>query len=261
MELRDAVVVITGGGSGIGAALARRFVTAGARSVIVTDVDAAAAAAVAGPIGALAVPLDVTDPAAIAALVEQVVAEHGRIDLFCSNAGVAFGGGLDASPEVWQRAWDVNLMAHVHAAKAVVPVMTGQGGGYLLQTCSAAGLLTAPGDPSYTATKHAAVAFAEWLAVTYASVGIKVSALCPLGVSTPLLMQPLAAGDTAAAVVAASGPIITADQVADTVVEGLRAERFLILPHPQVATYWARKAADPGRWLAAMADLVAPTTP
>ena len=162
--------------------------------------------------------------------------------------------GLDATPEQWQRAWDINLMAHVHAARALVPVMTAQGHGHLLQTCSAAGLLTAPGDPSYTATKHAAVAFAEWLAVTYASAGIKVSALCPLGVSTPLLMEPLAAGDAAAAVVAASGEIISAEQVADAVVVGLRDERFLILPHPEVAKYWARKAADPGRWLAAMSD-------
>ena len=258
MELRDAVAVITGGGSGIGAAMARRFTTEGARAVIVTDLDGAAAAAVAGPLGARASALDVADASAVAALVDRVVAEHGRIDLFCSNAGIALGGGLDATPEQWQRAWDVNLMAHVHAAKALVPLMTAQGRGYLLQTCSAAGLLTAPGDPSYTATKHAAVAFAEWLAVTYAPAGIKVSALCPLGVSTPLLMEPLAAGDTAAAVVAASGQIISAEQVADSVVAGLHDERFLILPHPEVAKYWARKAADPDRWLQAMTDFDRP---
>ena len=202
--------------------------------------------------------LDVTDAAAVAELVARVVDEHGRVDVFCSNAGVALGGGLEASPDVWAAAWNVNLMAHVHAARALVPVMTAQGGGYLVQTCSAAGLLTAPGDPSYTATKHAAVAFAEWLALTYAGVGIKVSALCPLGVDTPLLMNPLAAGDAAAAVVAASGEIISADQVADAVVDGMHAERFLILPHPEVARFWARKAADPDRWLQAMSALTAP---
>ena len=252
MQLRDAVVVITGGGSGIGAAMARRFCAEGA-VVIVTDLDAAAAAGVAAPIGAAAVGLDVTDAGAVAGLVARVVAEHGRLDLFCSNAGVALGGGLAAGPEVWQRAWDVNVLAHVHAAQAVVPVMRRQGNGYLLQTCSAAGLLSAPGDPSYTATKHAAVAFAEWLALTYAGDGIRVSALCPLGVDTPLLMEPLAAGETAAAVVAASGQIISADAVAEAVVRGLGEERFLILPHPEVAKYWARKAADPDRWLATMA--------
>lgn len=252
MHLHDAVVVLTGAGSGIGAALARRFTAEGAAVVVVTDIDPDAAARVAAPLGATAAGLDVTDAPAVAGLVARVVAEHGRIDLFCSNAGVAFGGGLDAGPEVWRRAWDVNLMAHVHAAQAVVPVMRSQGHGYLLQTCSAAGLLSAPGDPSYTATKHAAVAFAEWLALTYAGDGIRVSALCPLGVDTPLLMSPLAAGDTSAAVVAASGEIISADQVAESVVFGLGEERFLILPHPEVAKYWARKAADPDRWLAAM---------
>jgi NADP-dependent 3-hydroxy acid dehydrogenase YdfG len=247
-------VVITGAGSGIGAAMARRFVAAGA-DVVVTDVDAAAATRVAAPIGATAAGLDVTDAAAVAGMVARVVDEHARIDLFCSNAGVALGGSLDAGPELWRRAWDVNVMAHVHAAQAVVPVMRAQGRGYLLQTCSAAGLLSAPGDPSYTATKHAAVAFAEWLALTYAGDGIRVSALCPLGVDTPLLMDPLNAGDAAAAVVAASGEIISADQVAESVVDGLRAERFLILPHPEVAKYWAGKAADPDRWLAAMARI------
>ncbi len=252
MIVRDAVVVITGAGSGIGAALARRFVSDGARAVVVSDLNVAAAVEVAAPLGAVAAGLDVTDADAVAALVARVVAEHGRVDLFCSNAGVALGGGLAAGLEVWARAWEVNLMAHVHAARAVVPVMRAQGHGYLLQTCSAAGLLAAPGDPSYTATKHAAVAFAEWLALTYAGDGIRVSALCPLGVDTPLLMDPLGAGDPAAAVVAASGPIISPDQVAESVVRGLAEERFLILPHPEVAKYWARKAADPDRWLAAM---------
>ena len=252
MELDGAVVVVTGAASGIGAAMARRFVAEGALRVIVADRDLEAARVVAGAIGARAAQVDVGDEAAVSALVQDVLSDEGHIDLFCSNAGVATGVGLDGDLGEWRRALDINLMGHLYAARAVIPSMIANGGGYLLQTSSAAGLLLAPGDGPYTVSKHAAVALAEWLAVHYGSVGIKVSALCPLGVSTPLLMEPLAAGSPFAQAVAASGPILSADDVASAVVEGLRAERFLILPHPDVGGFWARKAADPDRWIAAL---------
>ncbi len=262
MELGDAVVVVTGAGSGIGAGLARRFVAEGARAVVLADRNAAGATAVAGELGdrASAVAVDVTDEVAVARLVAGVLAEHGRIDLFCSNAGIATGVGLEggaAADAAWQRAWDVHVMAQVYAARAVLPAMVAAGGGYLVNTASAAGLLSSPGDAPYTASKHASVAFAEWLAYTYRDRNIKVSVLCPMGVDTPLLMDGLHAGAPAALAVAASGAVIGVDEVADAVLHALAEERFLVLPHPQVGKYWARKAADIDRWLAGMAELAA----
>ncbi|MEO7261556.1 MAG: SDR family oxidoreductase [Jatrophihabitantaceae bacterium] len=269
MRIADAVVVVTGAGSGIGAGLARRFVADGARAVVLADRDLAAAEAVAGHLGsrASAAGLDVTDEAAVAALVAGVLAQHGRIDLFCSNAGLATGSGLeagsgldaDAPADAWQRAFQVHVMAHVYAARAVLPAMIAAGGGYLLNTASAAGLLSAPGDAPYTVSKHAAVGFAEWLAYSYRDRNIRVSVLCPMGVDTPLLMDGLAAGSPAAAAVAASGPVIGVDQVADAVVEAVTKEAFLILPHPQVGKFWATKAADVEGWLAGMAKLASTT--
>jgi NAD(P)-dependent dehydrogenase (short-subunit alcohol dehydrogenase family) len=257
------VVVVTGAGSGIGAALCRRFADEGARAVVVTDRDGPAAELVAaelsGATDAVADPLDVTDPHAVTALVRDVEARFGALDLFCSNAGMATGIGLgegDAADALWQAAFDVHVMAHVYAARAVLPGMLARGGGYLLNTASAAGLLASPGDAPYTVSKHGAVALAEWLAITYGGRGIGVSVLCPLGVATPLLIGPLAAGEPGARAVAASGEILTAEQVADAVVDGLAAERFLILPHPQVGRFWAQKAADPDRWLAGVRRLV-----
>ncbi len=168
--------------------------------------------------------------------------------------------GLDDPDDMWRRAFEVNLMAHVYAARAVLPSMLARGEGWLLNTASAAGLLTSPGDAPYTVTKHGAVALAEWLAVTYGGQGIGVSVLCPMGVATPLLMDPLAAGEPGARAVAASGEIIPPEQVADVVVAGLAEERFLILPHPQVGTFWAQKASDPDRWLAGMRRMLGPPT-
>ena len=252
MIIQGSVIVVTGAAGGIGAAMARRFLAEGAATVVVADLDLDRARAVADPIGAEATALDVTDESAIAALVADVVARHGRIDLFCSNAGVANFAGIDAPMELWRQAIEVNLMAHVFAARAVLPVMVAQGSGYLLQTASAAGLLTSPGDAGYAVSKHGAVALAEYLAIHYRPQGINVSVLCPMGVSTPLLMEPLAEGNLGAGAVAASGAIITAEEVADVVVAGLTDERFLILPHPEVGRYWAKKAADPERWLESM---------
>jgi NAD(P)-dependent dehydrogenase (short-subunit alcohol dehydrogenase family) len=260
MELKDAVAVVTGAGSGIGAALSRRFAAEGAAAVVVSDRDGAAAGRVAQEIGGTADTTDVTDEAAVAALVERTLAAHGRIDLFCSNAGVFTGGGLEVDTAVWQKVFAVNVLAHVHAARAVLPSMLERGSGYLLNVASAAGLLTTPGDAPYTVTKHGAVAFAEWLAVTYGDRGIRVSAVCPLGVATPLLLDPLEQGGAAASVVAASGEVLTPEDVAQSVVEGLADERFLILPHPEVGTYWAQKAADPDRWLAGLRKLVRKTS-
>jgi NAD(P)-dependent dehydrogenase (short-subunit alcohol dehydrogenase family) len=255
MELRDSVAVVTGGGSGIGAALCRRFHADGARSVVVVDRDLDAARSVADEVDGVAEPVDVTDPAAVRALVDRTLERQGQIDLFCSNAGIATGGGLD-DDEMWHRVLEVNTMAHVYAARAVLPSMLERGRGYLVQTASAAGLLTTPSDAPYTVSKHGAVALAEWLAVTYGGRGITVSVVCPMGVETPLLMDGLRAGEPGARAVAASGAIISPDAVAEAVVQGITAERFLILPHPEVGTFWAQKASDPDRWLAGVRRLV-----
>lgn len=245
MKLDGAVAVVTGAAGGIGTALVSRFHAEGARVVGVDRRDTD---------GVLA--CDVTDADAVRDLVTGVIAEHGRIDLFCSNAGITTGVGLDDPDDLWHAAYEVNVMAHVHAARAVLPHMLDNGHGYLLNTASAAGLLTSPGDAVYAVTKHGAVAFAEWLAVTYGGRGIGVSVLCPMGVATPMLTGPLAAGDAGARAVAASGRIVTPEQVADTVVAGLDAETFLILPQAEVGRFWAQKASDPDRWLAGMRRLV-----
>jgi NAD(P)-dependent dehydrogenase (short-subunit alcohol dehydrogenase family) len=254
MDLDGKVAVVTGGGSGIGAALCRRLAAAGAR-VVVVDRNGDAAAAVAGEISGTAEAVDVTDASAVQALVDGVTARVGPVDLFASNAGIATGGGLD-DDAMWQRVLAVNTMAHVYAARAVLPQMLARGSGYLLQTASAAGLLTSPGDAPYAVSKHAAVGLAEWLAVTYGGRGIRVSVVCPMGVDTPLLMDGLRAGDAGAQAVAASGAIISADQVAEAVLAGIAQERFLILPHPEVGTFWAQKASDPDRWLGGVRRLV-----
>jgi NAD(P)-dependent dehydrogenase (short-subunit alcohol dehydrogenase family) len=262
MQLSGRVAVITGGAGGIGSALARRFAVEGVAGLVVADLDESAAADVASHLAtagapAVGVGVDVTDEHQIRDLVADAEQRYGRVDLFCSNAGVAPGAGLEAPDADWQRAWAVNVLAHVYGARAVLPGMLARGEGYLLQTCSAAGLLTAIGDATYTATKHAALGLAEWLAITYRDQGIRVSALCPQGVRTRMLDDGLAAGHVGARVVAASGAILEPDDVAAAVVAGLAEERFLILPHPEVAGYARRKAADPEGWLAAMRGLVA----
>jgi NAD(P)-dependent dehydrogenase (short-subunit alcohol dehydrogenase family) len=262
MRIADSIAVVTGAGSGIGAELARRFIAEGAAAVVLADRNLAPAAELAEQLGARAWPvqLDVTDEAAVRSMVSEVLARHGRIDLFCSNAGIPTGVGIEggeAADQAWQRTWQVHVMAQVYAARAVLPAMIAAGGGYLLQTASAAGLLSSPGDAPYTVTKHATVALAEWLAYQYRDRNIRVSVLCPMGVDTPLLMDGLAAGAPAARAVAASAEVIGVAQVADAVLAGLAAETFLILPHPQVGKFWAGKAADVDRWLDGMARLAA----
>jgi len=254
MDVKDKVVVVTGGADGIGAALCRRFSRAGAAVVVVVDRNGDGAAAVANEIGGEAVTLDVSDGKAMAAMVADLEARHGRIDLFCSNAGIGDGdpdkqNAASSPDEVWQRAWNINLMGHVHAARAVTPGMAARGGGYLLNTVSAAGLLSQIGGAVYSTTKHAAIGFAESLAITHGDQGIKVSVLCPQGVDTAMLRQ---GGDNQPQNL---DGVLTPDQVAETVIEGLAAERFLILPHPEVLTYMQRKAADYDRWLGGMRRL------
>jgi NAD(P)-dependent dehydrogenase (short-subunit alcohol dehydrogenase family) len=265
MRVSGTVAVITGAGGGIGAAMARRFAAEGAAGLCLADIAEPALADVAadlrsaaGPeLRVLSMPTDVTDEAQVQAMIDRAVRELGGIDLLCSNAGVATARGLDAPDDVWAHTWSVNVLAHVYAARAVVPHMLARGGGYLLNTCSAAGLLTQPGDAPYAVTKNAAVAFAEWLAVTYGDQGIKVSALCPQGVRTAMLDAGLGDSHEAARLVAAAGEVLAPEEVADAVVAGLAAERFLILPHPEVAEYARRKGADRDRWLAGMRRLVA----
>jgi len=255
MNVKDKVVVVTGGADGIGAGLARRFAKDGAKAVIVADRNGEGAAAVAKEIGGEAVTLDVSDGEAVAKAVADIEARHGGIDLFCSNAGVGDGdpdkNSAASSPDaVWQRAWGVNVMAHVYAARAVIPGMAARGGGYLLNTISAAGLLSQIGGAVYSTTKHAAVGFAESLAITHGDQGIKVSILCPQGVDTAMLRQ----GDAASQPQNLDG-VLTPDDVAEAVVQGLEAENFLILPHPVVLTYMQRKTADYDRWLGGMRRL------
>lgn len=257
MELSGKVVVVTGGASGIGAAMCRRFAAEGAKGVVVADMQDEAALRVAEEIGGLAMSTDVSVEADIEALVQRAEEAFGPVDLFCSNAGIAGGGGVESTDEEWDRVWRVNVLAHVYAARAVVPGMVARGEGYLLNTASAAGLLTNIGNASYSVTKRAAVALAEWLAITYGDQGVKVSCLCPQGVRTPMLLGGLELDDPSAAMVLASGQMIEPEDVAEAVVQALREERFFVLPHPEVAEFVKRKAEDPDRWLRGMRKLQA----
>ena len=248
--LPGSVVVVTGGASGIGRALAERFAVEGARAVVVADLDGDRATQVAAGLhGGLGVALDVADEAAVAALVARVEAELGPIDLWCSNAGLATGPGL-GDDATWDLAWRVHVLAHVYAARAVLPGMLARDRGHFLVTASAAGLLTEADTAPYTVTKHGAVALAEWLAIQHGGSGVGFSCLCPQGVRTPLLEAVPPESATLA-----SGPVIEPEQVAQAVVDAFAAGRFLILPHPEVAEYERRRATDRDRWLAAIRRL------
>ncbi len=242
MKLAGKVCVVTGAARGIGRALCTRFAEEGA-VVVGADRDA----------GGAIVAADVSREADIAALVRSTLAAHGRIDLFVSNAGIVASGGPEAPDAEWQRSWEVNLMAHVWAARHVLPHMLERKEGYLFSVASAAGLLTSIGSAPYAVTKHAAVAFAEWLSITYGDQGIRVSCLCPQGVRTDLLARTLA--DPGGKAVLASGQVLEPAEVAEAALRGIEEERFLILPHPEVATYLQRRAGDHERWLAAMRAL------
>lgn len=253
MKVEGQVIVITGAGGGIGRALARRFKAEKAKAIVVSDVDPKAAETVAAEVGGVAIACDVSVEAQLQKLVAQTLERFGRVDLFCSNAGFGRGTGIDAPDAQWQAVWQVNVMSHVWAMRALLPAFTAQKGGYLLITSSAAGLLAMVGDAAYTVAKHGAVALAEWLSITYGARGVKVSALCPLFVNTPLLQGAIEVAG--AQTVATLGRTIEPEQVADAVVKGLDSETFLILPHEEVADLYAKKTANRDRWLASMRKL------
>lgn len=249
MELNSKVVVVTGGGSGIGAAMARRFAQEEPNALVIADIDLDAAESVAEEVGGVAVLTDVSDPEANRELIEGTEDQFGPIDLFCANAGIGMIGDEQSDGEIWDRMWSINVMSHVHAARHLIPSWVARGQGYLLVTASAAGLLTNLKAAQYSVTKHAAVAFAEWLAITYGDRGVKVSALCPQFVNTPLLT------DSETFLALGGNHTLEPEEVADTVVAGLAEEKFLILPHPEVEKYFQNKANDYDRWLGGMRKL------
>lgn len=248
MELKDKTIVVTGAASGIGRALAVRFAAQGARTVISADLNAEGAQDTARLTGGTAIAVDVGQEEDIRRLIEEVETSHGPIDLFCSNAGIAIGGGPEVANDEWQKIWDINLMSHVWAARHLVPRMIERGGGYLLNTSSAAGLLSQIGSAPYAVTKHAAVGLAEWLALTYGDQGIKVSVLCPQAVRTEMTKGLEDA-------VASVDGMLEPEPVAEACVQTIREEKFLVLPHPQVLDYMRRKTADYDRWIGGMRKL------
>ncbi|MGE5409214.1 MAG: SDR family oxidoreductase [Syntrophothermus sp.] len=256
MELRGAHAVVTGGGSGIGAALARRLARAGAGAVVVADLDGAAAERVAAELGpeALGLAADVGRPEEIERLVDAAEERFGPVDAFFSNAGIGGPlGGPEVSDAEWQRIWEINVMAHVWAARRLLPGMLERRRGHLSSTASAAGLLANPGLMPYSVTKHAAVAVAEWLAITYGGPesGVGFSCFCPQGVATPML-ETWRKEDPSSRLATASGATIAPDEAAEALLAGIAEGRFLVLSHPEVHTYMQRKAGDPARWLAGM---------
>ena len=247
MEVDGRVVVVTGAARGIGRALARGFSGAGAAGVVVADIDGQGAESVAREINGTAVSCDVADESSVRAMVAKAESTYGRIDIVCSNAGIAVGGGPEAANEDWQRIWAVNVMSHVLIARHVLPGMLARREGYLVGTISAAGLLNHVFAAPYGTTKAAALSFFEWLAIAYGEDGIRVSCLCPQGVRTDML-----AAESRLGLEFLTANAVEPEQVADVVLDGIRQEKFLILPHPEVAEYFQRKATDYDRWLNGM---------
>lgn len=248
MDIKDRIIVVTGAAGGIGRALALRFAEAGAKKVICADLDEAGAEATAAQIDGVARRVNVGDEADIKALIEETEANVGPIDLFCSNAGILVAGGAEVPNDDWQRIWDINVMAHVYAARHLVPLMAARGGGYLLNTASAAGLLSQVGSAPYAVTKHAAVALAEWLALTHGDQGIKVSVLCPQAVRTAMTK-----GHEDG--VASINGMMEPAPVAEACLKAIEAETFLVLPHPEVLGYMRNKTDDYDRWIGGMRKL------
>jgi len=250
MDIKGKNIVITGAASGIGRAMARRFHAEGASQLVLADLNADGLSPVAEEVGGTAIPTDVSVEASVVRLIRQAEEACGHIDLVCSNAGIMVDGGVENATSDWQRIWDINLMAHVWAANAALPAMLERGEGYLLNTASAAGLLSQIGSAPYAVTKHAAVSLAEWLAITYGDRGIRVSVLCPQAVNTAM-----ATGREGG--VASVDGIIEPEELCNSVVATLAEERFLVLPHPQVLDYMRRKTDDYDRWLSGMRRLQA----
>jgi NAD(P)-dependent dehydrogenase (short-subunit alcohol dehydrogenase family) len=255
MELTGRNVVITGAGSGIGAALARRFAAESPKALVLADINAEGVEAVAQEVGGVAVQTDVGREEEIERLIARATEVGGPVDVFFSNAGIGGAhGGPEIPNEVWDSAWRINVMAHIWAARALLPGMVERGDGYLLSTASAAGILTEVGTMVYSVTKHAAVSVAEWLSINYGDAGVKVSCLCPLGVRTPMLDGALEESTSGAALL--RDELLEPAEVADVVIDAIRDERFLIFPHPQVAKYMGFKGADNERWMAGMRRMV-----
>ncbi|MFV0523421.1 MAG: SDR family oxidoreductase [Acidimicrobiales bacterium] len=247
MDLTDRTAVITGGAGGIGSATAEAFLAAGASDVTIVDLDPEAVASTATRLGCVGVAADVTDEAQVAALIEATLDRAGPIDVFFSNAGAGASGGVEADNDAWQQQWELHVMAHVYASRAVLPSMVARGEGYLIHTASAAGLLAAVGSAPYSVTKAACIKLAEWESITYGDDGIRVSVLAPQGVNTAMAPRQLGDGGT--------DGIIEASEVADAIVATMADERFFVLPHPEVGEYVIRKATDPDRWLGGMRRL------
>lgn len=250
MDLKGKSAVITGGASGIGKAMAARFLKEGAANIMIADVNPDLDA-VAEQLGVIGVHTNVAKESDVQALIKRAETEFGQIDLLCNNAGIGVGGGPETPNEDWQRIWEINVMAHIYASRAALPHMLARGEGYILNTASAAGLLTQIGSAPYAVTKHAAVAYAEWLAITYGDRGIKVSALCPQAVRTAMTENTKNGG------VAGIDGMMEPDELCHSVVETLKTEQFLVLPHPEVLTYMQRKTADYDRWIGGMRRLQA----
>ncbi len=248
MELKDKIVVVTGGASGIGKAMAARFINEGAKQVVIADLNAEGLTAVAEEIGARAIPTDVSDEDAVKTLIKTVEDDYGQIDLLCNNAGIGLSGGPEVPNEGWEKIWQINVMAHVYAARAALPQMISRGDGYILNTASAAGLLSQVGSAPYAVTKHAAVGFAEWLALTYGDRGLKVSVLCPQAVRTAMT-----AGNEDG--VASQDGMMEPEVLCDSVMAAISAESFLILPHKEVLGYMQKKTSDYDRWIRGMKRL------
>ncbi|QIE54012.1 SDR family oxidoreductase [Pikeienuella piscinae] len=248
MNINDRIVVVTGAASGIGRALALKFAEAGARRVIAADIDLAGATETAKATGGAAVETNVADESSIKSLIDRVEAEHGPIDLFCSNAGILTPGGPETPDENWRRIIDINVMSHIWAARHLVPLMAARGGGYLLNTASAAGLLSQVGSMPYAVTKHAAIGAAEWLALTYGDQGIRVSVLCPQAVRSKMT-----AGHEDG--VASINGMLEPEPVAEACLKAIEAETFLVLPHPEVLQYMRNKTENYDRWIGGMRKL------
>ena len=248
MDIEDKVALVTGGASGIGRAMARRFIKEGARQVIIADLNEDGLKQVAQEIGARAITTDVSDESAVARLIKLAEDDYGQIDLLCNNAGIGLSGGVEVDNAGWEKIWQVNLMAHVYAARAALPHMLSRGDGYILNTASAAGLLSQVGSAPYAVTKHAAVGFAEWLAISYGDRGLKVSVLCPQAVRTAMT-----AGQEDG--IAAQDGMMEPDVLCDSVMEALGTEQFLILPHAEVLGYMQKKTTDYDRWIRGMKRL------